>query len=67
MEVHVVPLNDTGEHALETDCDCGVHVDWEDGILVIHSAYNGQHAGPFGVFAPDEPWHAGDEYPLADA
>lgn len=40
--IHVIPLDDVRKHAQETTCECGPTIDFEDGMIVIHRAYDGR-------------------------
>lgn len=42
--VHVVPLEDEGEHLLESECPCHPRQEKTNngGLLIIHDAYDGR-------------------------
>ena len=50
MELHVVPVDDNRPHELSTMCPCTPKVEFEDGVLVSHSAFIGANAKQWGVF-----------------
>lgn len=50
MEIHLMPMGDTRQHAFDTACVCGVYED--DPGFFIHCAFDGREAYEVGKRKP---------------